>query len=118
MSIYNYSVNNVTTQDVTSVNIIDNTGSRELYIYSSFLTNNSDTKTGLNNSFCLDNIPISCNNNQLLTYQNQTPMRNNVIDKYVNTINIRLYDDEYNLINITQNYTLTLMFEEFEILEN
>ena len=89
-------------------NQVDLSGTREIYIKSNLHTISLDSRIGTMTSSILAKIPVTVDSHNLIYYSNITQNRSVLKDRSISRIQITLEDDEGNLLNLTQHYSLTI----------
>ena len=96
---------------LTSNSIVNLSGISSIYVHSSLLTNNLDSRTKtLSNILC--RIPVDTASYGILQYINNNNFKCSVNDKTIDLLRIRLEDDDTNLIQLNgQEWVITLQVD-------
>ena len=96
---------------LTSNRIVNLSGISSIYVHSSLLTNNLDSRTKtLSNILC--RIAVDTASYGILQYINNNDFKCTVNDKSIDLLRIRLEDDDTNLVHLNgQEWVLTLQVD-------
>ena len=96
---------------LTSDSIVNLSGISSIYVHSSLLTNNLDSRTKtLSNILC--RIPVDTASYGILQYINNNNFKCTVNDKSIDLLRIRLEDDDTNLVQLNgQEWVITLQVD-------
>jgi hypothetical protein len=99
---------------MTSNGIVNLSGLQSIYVRTSFITQNIDTRVGgLTNVLC--KIPILAASGQFLSWENVHGFKVRIREKHISSVRIRLEDENSNSIDLNgQSFQMTLQLDVFK----
>ena len=101
-----------TSLSLSSINPIDLSGTRKIYIRSNITTKNIDSRNGKNLSNIIDSVPVDVGNFEVLRYNNNEGFRTKINDHIIDSLTIILEDDNGSEIDINNHWSITLEFNK------